>query len=463
MSGFVSLVGAGPGNPELLTLLGKRRLIEADVVLYDRLVNPAVLMVTSAEKIDVGKLPHHHTYSQYKINELLLTLANQGKRVVRLKAGDPYVFGRGGEESQYLKAHHVDYEVIPGITSAIAGLGAVGIPITHRDFSSSFHIITGHQKKAGEELDWQNIAHQEGTLVFLMGMEQLATISDRLVENGMARTTPVALIQWATHWQQRSALATLADVAQVAVDKQIGSPALIVVGRVATLMKTLQPHPPLFGWHILIPYKKESRLFRVLQDAGASVGFFKRGALRALSVQMPEQTKAATLFINDINAYQYFQKQLLAQHLDQRWLAGWHLVAKDRVVANHLEAFGLIVDEVIADPQNLVDPAYVLGEKQQIAGLAANQTVTPLATYEQLPIEQTIDFADYRAAVFPSSTVVTELIRDLDQTQLAALKSLKCVAMGEKAATACRQAGLQRVIVAKPTYQAVREVLKGVK
>ncbi|WP_243674203.1 uroporphyrinogen-III C-methyltransferase [Lentilactobacillus kisonensis] len=309
MSGFVSLVGAGPGNPELLTLLAKRRLVEADVILYDRLVNPALLMETTAETIDVGKLPHHHKYSQYKINDLLVTLANQGKRVVRLKAGDPYVFGRGGEESQFLKANHVDYEVVPGITSAIAGLGAVGIPITHRDFASSFHVITGHRKKTGEELDWPNIAHQEGTLVFLMGMEQLENIVDNLIKNGKDQQTPVAVIQWATHWNQRSVLSDLTHIAEVVTKEQIGSPALIVVGKVAELMKTLQPKPALFGQHILVPYKLQSRLFSQLQDAGASVGFFQRGASRQLDFQLPDLTKPASLLVYDISAYQSFQEK----------------------------------------------------------------------------------------------------------------------------------------------------------
>lgn len=135
MNGMVSLIGAGPGNVELITVLGQRRLREADVILYDRLIDPAIMASSDAEKINVGKLPHHHQYSQYEINDLLVKLASEGKRVARLKAGDPYVFGRGGEEAQYLKKHGIEVEVVPGITSAIAGLASVGIPITHRDFA----------------------------------------------------------------------------------------------------------------------------------------------------------------------------------------------------------------------------------------------------------------------------------------------------------------------------------------
>ncbi len=240
MSGFVSLVGAGPGNPELLTVLGQRRLAEADVVVYDRLVNQALLAPLTAEKIDVGKLPQYHRVSQFQINDLLVTLAEKGKRVVRLKAGDPYVFGRGGEEALYLKEHHVAFEVVPGITSAISGLAAAGIPITHRDFASSFHVIAGHHKADGTVLDWENIAHQEGTLVFLMGMAELGNIATQLIAHGKAAQTPVAVIQWATYQKQRVVKADLATIESVAKREGIGAPALIVVGAVVQLMSELQ-------------------------------------------------------------------------------------------------------------------------------------------------------------------------------------------------------------------------------
>ena len=195
---------------------------EADVIVYDQLVNPSLFMMSSADKVDVGKMPNHHKFSQYKINELLVELATQGKRVVRLKAGDPYVFGRGGEEAQYLCAHHIDYEVVPGITSAIAGLAAAGIPITHRDMASSFHIITGHRKANGRQLDWANVAQQEGTLVFLMGMKQLPVIVDELVKNGRPADSAVAIVQWATRWQQRTVTGNLSNIVEIANQAQIG-------------------------------------------------------------------------------------------------------------------------------------------------------------------------------------------------------------------------------------------------
>ena len=236
--GLVSLVGAGPGGVDLLTLRGKDRIERADVIVYDRLVNPELLDFArpDAQRIDVGKSAHHHPVKQREINDLLARLAKEGKRVVRLKSGDPFVFGRGGEEREYLKAQGVQVEVVPGITSAIAGPAAVGIPVTHRDYASSFHVIAGHRKREGHELDWDNIAHMEGTLVFLMGMESLGRIVENLLANGMPDTTPVAVIQWATRADQRAVGGDLATIERRVEEAGLGAPALIVVGGVASLL-----------------------------------------------------------------------------------------------------------------------------------------------------------------------------------------------------------------------------------
>ncbi|MBT1173075.1 uroporphyrinogen-III C-methyltransferase [Bifidobacterium sp. MA2] len=238
MSGLVSLVGAGPGSPDLLTLRARDRIERADVIVYDRLVNPELLDFArpDAQRIDVGKSPHHHPVKQREINDLLARLAKDGKRVVRLKSGDPFVFGRGGEERAYLRAQGVEVEVVPGITSAIAGPAAVGIPVTHRDFASSFHVIAGHRKREGHELDWANIAGMEGTLVFLMGMESLGRIVANLVANGKPADTPVAVIQWATRENQRAVGGTLETIEREVDAAGLGAPALIVVGGVASLL-----------------------------------------------------------------------------------------------------------------------------------------------------------------------------------------------------------------------------------
>lgn len=455
MSGFVSLVGAGPGNPELLTLLGKRRLQEADVVVYDRLVNPALLSPLMAEKIDVGKLPHHHKFSQYQINDLLVKLAREGKRVVRLKAGDPYVFGRGGEESQYLRERNVAFEVVPGITSAIAGLGAAGIPITHRDFASSFHIITGHHKAAGKELDWQNIAHQEGTIVFLMGMEELGRITQHLIENGKSPQTPVAVIQWATHWKQRAVKSDLANISQVVTENKMSSPALIVVGDVVSLMDELYPRLPLQGLHLLVPFKEPSQLFAKLQDQGAAVNFFDRRLKMPLKFDLPDISHGGTLVVTDFAAFHFFQQTLLASGFDHRALLYWQILTTNRMVDRKLRDAGIISDgNFDMENSQYRDPVIVLGEQQTLSHLPGHYS-EKIATYQAKPVAQQIDLTNFHAVIFPSSASASDLVEGWDADQRQRLVLMPCFAMGTMVAEECHRLGLENVIAVEPTFDAV--------
>ena len=247
MNGVVSLVGAGPGDPELLTLRGRRLILQADVIVYDHLVNPVLLEGSHAERVYVGKTPSDHHVTQDRINRLLVELARKGNRVVRLKSGDPYVFGRGGEECQYLRANNVACEVVPGITSAIAGPAAVGIPLTHRDYAAQFHVITGHRRADGDGFDWHTLAHLEGTTVFLMGMAQLEYITGRLLENGKPENTPTAVIQSATLPNQQSVRSDLVHIVAAVRHRHLGPPALIVLGDVVRLMDAQGPSLPSAG------------------------------------------------------------------------------------------------------------------------------------------------------------------------------------------------------------------------
>src|SRR5690554_5746548 len=187
MKGIVYLVGAGPGDPELMTLKGRRCVKEADVIVYDRLVNQVLLEEgkPDCKLIYVGKESRNHVKTQDEINEILYQEAKAGNNVLRLKGGDPYVFGRGGEEGEYLFERNIPFEVVPGVTSAIGGLAYAGIPITHRELSRSFHVITGHLKNENEELDWEVLSKLKGTLVFLMGVSNLKNIASNLMKNGM--------------------------------------------------------------------------------------------------------------------------------------------------------------------------------------------------------------------------------------------------------------------------------------
>jgi uroporphyrin-III C-methyltransferase len=228
--GFVSLVGAGPGDPELLTVGALRRLRDADVVVHDALVGDGVLALipSGVERIDVGKRPGR-AVQQAEICALLVELSEAGRRVVRLKGGDPFVFGRGGEEAEALRAAGVAYEVVPGVSSVIAAPAAAGIPITHRGVSTGFTVVTGHRQQGEPPVNWDAIAHSGGTLVVLMGVAQRAEIAAALIAAGLAAHTPVAAVRQATTGDEEITRTTLGGLG----DADVRSPATLVIGAVA--------------------------------------------------------------------------------------------------------------------------------------------------------------------------------------------------------------------------------------
>jgi uroporphyrin-III C-methyltransferase len=237
MTGSVSLVGAGPGDPELITLRGLRRLRSAQVVVYDRLIHPDLLteIPATAERIFAGKAAGLVAMSQEDIGRVLVERARAGKHVVRLKGGDPFVFGRGGEEIETLTAAGIPWEVVPGITSAVAVPAAASIPLTHRGLSSHFTVVTGHEgpAKSCSDIDWAWLARTEGTLIVLMGLERLPEISDRLMAEGLGSDTPAAAIASGTLPAQLTVTASLADLPEEVAQSGMHSPAVIVIGEVA--------------------------------------------------------------------------------------------------------------------------------------------------------------------------------------------------------------------------------------
>lgn len=239
--GRVALVGAGPGDAGLLTLRGLRLLNEADVILHDRLVSPAVLDLArrDAERIEVGKEAGHHHVPQDGIHALMLEHARAGRRVVRLKGGDGFVFGRGGEELEFLRAHGIDYEVVPGITAALACAAHAGIPLTHRDHAQSVRFVTAHGKAADADLDWAGFARERQTLAFYMGVAGLERVRERLLAHGRAASTPCALVENGGRPEQRIVLATLDALPAQARVHAVRSPALLFVGEVAALAASL--------------------------------------------------------------------------------------------------------------------------------------------------------------------------------------------------------------------------------
>jgi uroporphyrinogen III methyltransferase/synthase len=256
--GRVYLVGAGPGSLDLVTLRARELVRSADVVVYDYLCNPAMLEWARAgtEIIYAGKSASAHTLTQDEINALLVDRAGQGKRVVRLKGGDPYVFGRGGEEALVLAQAQIPFEVVPGVTSAVAAPAYAGIPVTHRGVASTVTFITGHEDptKPESSLDWPHLARLRGTKVFLMGVERLREISQRLVAEGAAESTPVALVRWGTTGRQESLEGTLGSIADLVEKRGFAAPAVTVVGDVVGLRRELNWFEalPLFGRRIVV-------------------------------------------------------------------------------------------------------------------------------------------------------------------------------------------------------------------
>ncbi|AGH42485.1 siroheme synthase CysG [Paraglaciecola psychrophila] len=239
--GEVYLVGAGPGDPDLLTFRALRLMQKADVVVYDRLVSPEILELVrrDAEKIYVGKAKSKHTIPQDEINELLAKEALAGNRVVRLKGGDPFIFGRGGEELETLIKHGVSFQVVPGVTAASGAASYAGIPLTHRDHAKSVVFATGHLQDNSINLNWQGLAQPDQTIVFYMGLTGLPIICEQLVKHGLAATTPVAMVQSATTPQQKVVTGTLENIQQKAQAAEIRPPALIIVGSVVSLHEKL--------------------------------------------------------------------------------------------------------------------------------------------------------------------------------------------------------------------------------
>jgi len=277
-TGKVFLIGAGPGDPGLLTIKAKECIEAADIVVYDYLASPLLLKYAKreAEVIYVGKKGGDHTLSQDKINLLLIEKAKQGFDVARLKGGDPFVFGRGGEEAQMLLSHGVPYEVIPGVTSAIAAPAYAGIPVTHRDHASFVSFITGHEDPTKEDtsMQWDIYAKSNATLVFLMGVKNLENIVKNLVENGKPSDTPVALVRWGTTPQQQTVTGTLETIVERVRETKLKSPSIIIIGHVVSLRDELAwfDNRPLFGKRIVITRARTqaSNLVSQLSKLGAA-------------------------------------------------------------------------------------------------------------------------------------------------------------------------------------------------
>ncbi len=431
----VYLVGAGPGDPGLITVRGAEVLGRADVVVYDRLVDPSLLDLApaDAERVYAGKAPGAPEMDQAEINALLVDRARAKGNVVRLKGGDPFVFGRGGEEAEALAAAGVPFEVVPGITSAIGALAYAGIPVTHRGASTHFTVVTGHEDpaKGSADVDWSALARTGGTLVILMGAGRVGEIASRLVEGGLAPDTPVAAVRNGTRPDQETVRATLATVA----DAGVQAPAAIVVGDVASLDLTWFESRPLFGRSVVVTRAREqaSELRNRLEVLGAEVLELPAIAIEPIEFDVPQLDRYSWVVFTSANGVtSFFERGLASGDLDARAFAGLRIAAIGPGTAAALAQKGLHADllperfvaeslldafpppsadgvrVLIARAQNARDvfPAGLSERGYEVEVLAVYRTVT--ATPDPASLER-VRGGEVDALTFTSSSTVTNL------------------------------------------------------
>jgi len=355
--GKVYLVGAGPGDIGLLTVKGMKCLQRAEVVVYDFHLNAQVLNYINhdAEFIYAGKRGGQHTLKQDEINELLVEKAREGKIICRLKGGDPFIFGRGGEEAEVLAKNGIDFEVVPGVSSAIAAPAYAGIPLTHRLYSSSFAVIPGYEDttKEGSSIDWAKLATGVGTLVVLMAVKNLDLLVQKLIENGKDPKTPVAVIRWGTRADQRTIVSTLRDIVSEIKDKEIKPPAVCVIGEVVRLRDSLKWYEdkPMFGHRVLVT-REHSSGFEPLEELGAEIVEFP--TIEVVPPLSYEEIDAAIenvqsytwIIFTSANGVRYFLKRFLEKDWDIRDLKGIKICAIGTKTASEIKKYGIKVDLV---------------------------------------------------------------------------------------------------------------------
>ncbi len=493
MKGKVWLVGAGPGDVGLLTLKGREVLEQAEIVVYDSLVGEGIFkfIPQEAEMIVAGKRAGRHKMAQEEINRLLLGKALEGKQVVRLKGGDPFLFGRGGEELALLAEEGIPFEVVPGVASAFAVPAYFGIPVTHRAFASSVHVMTGHRKKEEPlQLDFEALARLSGTLVFLMGVSALEEIRGGLLGAGMDPKTPAAVLQQGTCAGQKKIISSLAGIVTEARRKGIGTPAILVIGEVCTLAGQLAWHEklPLSGKKALVtrPRERSGTLAGKLRGLGAEV-------LELPSIRTEQITENRRLWqeFEHLSEYQYlvftspagvevFFRELRERGHDIRILGNIQIAAIGPGTAKELnvrglncawmpavydgEHLGMLLGEICQDGERLLIPRSAQGNLQLIREIEARTAaeITDLPIYQTV-YEQSQGFADMKRqieagqihmAVFTSSSTVkgfAEAVKGLDYGLVQA------VCIGAQTEAAARRLGMKTVTAREATLDCLVE------
>ncbi len=480
--GIVYLVGAGPGDPGLITRRGLEVLRAAEVIVYDRLVGPELLLEArpDAKLIYVGKSPERHALTQDEINEVLAQEGAAGHAVCRLKGGDPFVFGRGGEEADYLRARGVPFVVVPGVTSAIAAPAYAGIPITDRRAASSFAVATGHEEadKAESSVDWAALARAADTLVVLMGVRHMPQITQELMAAGRPATTPAAVVQWGTTGRQRVVRSDLAHVVEEAVAQGITHPAILVVGEVVSLSETISwfEGGPLRGLRVLVtrPRHQASALAELLRRHGAEPVIASVVRVERLAVA-PERLREVVaqrwdwVLFTSANGVTSLRDHLLENGLDWRALAPARLGAIGPGTAAALREHGLRADFVPsrAIAESLADelPEIAAGARVLLARAEEARDVLPariaerggsvevLPVYRTVPDERGLELlrvaleeGDVDVVTLTSSSAARALVRAVGAESL---QRFTIAAIGPITAVTARELGLEVTVEAK--------------
>lgn len=485
-TGLVYLVGAGPGDPHLMTLKGLEAIKQADVIIYDRLASPQLLRYArlDAEQIYVGKSPERHTLKQEEINQLLIQKAKEGKKVVRLKGGDPFVFGRGGEEAECLVREKIPFEVVPGISSAIAVPAYAGIPVTHRGITSSFAVISGHKRST---IHWNHLTHAAETLIFLMGVSNLPVIVENLLKNGMDQDTPIALVRWGTRVEQQTLVGTLSDIVEKVEKAGFSSPAVIVVGKVVSLRDQLTwfEKKPLFGKRVLVTRSRSqsSELAEKIEALGGEAWQFPVIEVRPpadlglFDAALDRLAEFDWVIFTSPNGVNSFFQRLRERRIDIRQMGRAKIAVVGEKTAEILEEKGFIID-VMPDEfkaESLVEKLLSLvkpGEQVLIprANIARNVlpdalkkagcSVTAVDAYETHPhlenAEELIDLLKNQAIhiiTFTSSSTVRNLVHGLSQScpdVVSLLNQATIACIGPITARTATKLGLRVDTIANP-------------
>ena len=475
--GTVYLVGAGPGDPGLITVRGRHCLRRADVVIYDSLANPALLAEApgGSAKIYVGKTKGRHCLPQEEINALLAREAGDGRTVVRLKGGDPFVFGRGGEEACFLAAAGIPFEVVPGVTAGLAAAAYAGIPLTHRDYTTSLGMVTGHlnSERDLDHVDWARLAQGVGTLVIYMGISNLAAIAERLIRHGRAPETPVALVRWASTPRQQTLTGPLKEIAALAAAQDFQPPAMIIVGEVVKLRDRLRwfDSRPLFGRRILVTRAADQAgpMAEALLTLGAEPALCPTIAIvpppshAELDAALERLAETDLLILTSVNAVEAFFARLAAVGGDARALAGVTLVTVGPKTAESLAAHGLRADRIPAsyDAEGVVAllrgevagkrilyPRAALARDLIVQELtAAGASVAAPVAYASAPPAEAALMARQALAegldllTFTASSTVRNFAGLLDPAELARAREIPVAVIGPQTADAARKLG----------------------